>query len=279
MSAIDAHVTRTEFDTRLDGKQDVLAVMPALLGRVSDELVEVDGRPGYVWVRIGNEEALGQARNRRVPNYYNLAVLVGYDTTSEEFQVLSVSQSAYLGAGYGVIPELEPHYYTHQWPAIGDPVGNGSDTVYISWRQMMGLRIHVDLRDDPPVPFRVFVGRAPLYRDGIGWLWVATQTMTLTDPPSSIPVVGARYTLMYLDADAILRRRDGNIKAVDDLGLDDVPDPLSGELPLAAIHLFVGQTTLQEDRDRQDIVDLRFPTTTIQSAENTDNRKLIEMGW
>lgn len=253
---MDPTLTRLRrlFQDKLAAKQDQVVVSPGLLGRVSDQLVEVASRPGYVYVRIGNSEAQGQVRNKRTPSTYNLPVYVGIDQITGEYEVLGIRQSQYIGAGYDQIPEIGPHHKTHEWPSLGDTTSDGSDATFIHWRQIRYLRVTV------VSGFTVRVDRAPLYRDGVGWTWVTEQTLNLT---SLKPTSGARYVLLYLDADAVFLYRAGTlIQPAADLAFSDIPAPLSGEMPLAAVLLSGSQTALVESRTRQDITDLRFPQTS-----------------
>ncbi len=243
---------RRALQAQMDAKQDVLQSWPALLGRVSDGLVPVAGRAGYVHVRIGSDETAGQARNKRVPDTYDLAVYVGYDGISPEFQVLSIRQEDWVGAGYAPIPEVGPHGATHTWPTEADGAADGSDVTYVAWRQILSLRIGTTA-----VAFQVEVGRGPLFRVGTGlWEWIATQQLNLAGDQ---PAIGARWVLVYLDSAGVLQRRLGAIVAPSNaLLFSDCPAPLGDEFPLAAVRLYAGQTGLTETRTEQDIVDLRF---------------------
>ncbi len=249
---------RERLAAMLDEKQPRQRAMAGLLGRVSDEQVEVTTRPGYVYVRMGNAETLGQVRNKRVPNTYNLPVYVGVDPVSREVEILGIRQGAYIKAGYDAIPEIEPHASTHQWPSVGDSSANGSDAVHIHWRQIRGLRVTI------VSGFTVKAGGAPLYREGTGWTWIPEQNLDLTDLK---PTTGAKYALVYLDADGVLQYREGTrVFPSTDIDISDCPSPTTDEIPLAAVMLTGAQSQIRETRDAQDIVDLRFPQTTLAQS-------------
>lgn len=236
---------------QMDRKQDVLQSWPALLGRVSDETVDIASRPGYVYIRIGSDETHGQARNKKVRSVYDLAVFVGYDGISSEFQVLASRQEDWIAAGNDPIPEVGAHGETHTWPTRGDSDSDGSDVVYVDWRQILGLRIRAT------TGFTVEVDRAPLYRTATGqWEWIATQQLDLSGDQ---PVAGACWILVYLDESGVLQKRVGStLVPSNSLAFTDCPAPGSDEFPLAAVRLYSTQTAITETRTDQDVVDLRF---------------------
>jgi hypothetical protein len=239
-----------------EGKQDVLQVWTALLGRASDQAVPITTRPGWNYVRIGNDETLGQARNKRVPHIYNLAVYVGYDGVSPDFQVLAIRQESYVGAGQTPIPEIEPHHTTHEWPSTGDTDSNGSDTVLVHWRQIRSLRVS---RVSGMI---IEIEKAPLLIMG-SWAWVATQQLDLA---SSVPTSGARYALIYLNTSTGgIERTDGEIVVpVANIVFEDCPVPERRQFPVAAALLYAGQTSIRESR-----VHRRFQGTSCSHVEGT----------
>ena len=251
---------RRRYLSELETKQDRFITMLGILGRVSDGTVVVSSRPGYVYVRIGHEERLGQARNKHVPNRYNLPVIVGWDGIDPEFQVLSIRQGDYLGAGFGEIPEVAPHHSTHEWPTDGDEYSDGSDAVYVHWRQIRGLRLKV------VSAFTVQVERAPLYRSDLGRnVWVVEQSLDLG---GDTPGAGARYVLVYLDANSDIQRRLGPVVSKAALDFEaHSPLPYWGEIPLAWVMLYSGQTAIREDQERQDVIDARWPLPFPAAAE------------
>lgn len=239
---------RRQFQEMMDRKADVLFTVPGLLGRISDRAVAIPTRPGYVYVRIGHEETEGQARNKRVPNRYDLPVVLGYDGITDEFQVLAIRQETYLAAGFDVVPEIAPHHETHEFPGVG--TGDGSDLVYVHHRQIRGLRIYAS--------GTYLVSNEPGHAIVWGYpMWITSQTLDLT---SYVPTSGinARFVLIYLDANGDLKARAGNIVSVEAIQIADAPAPTTSEIPLAWVLLYRGQAAISDDRTEQNIYDLRY---------------------
>lgn len=244
-------------DSTLEQYEPKQPVYPALIGDGNGN-VEVSGRPGYVYVRVGNEKSLGQAFNGRVPNRNDLPVTVGYDRTAPDlFQVLTVRQ-VYVQAGLPVVPEVPSHHETHEWPSVGDSDSDGSDVVFVDWRQVRNLRVSVDSG------LTVLVESAPAYVNG-AWAFITEQSLNLS---SYKPDSGARYVLVYLDDTGTIAARAGSVTTKAALDISDCPVPQSDELPLAGVALYSGQTTISDDRDRQDIIDLRWWPQVQEASTN-----------
>ena len=253
---------KRQIQSVLDKYQPKLDSYPALLGDGQGN-VEVSNRPGYVYIRMGDEETVGQAYNQRVSLREHLPVFVGYDSIDPRlFQVLSSRQSVYLSGGYAIIPDVGAHHATHEWPNIDDANSDGSDVVYSRWRQIQDLRISID------TGFTVEVTRSPIYRDGTGWTWIAEQSTNLAGYQ---PIGNAVYMLVYLDDNGILQEREGDQVPKATISITDCPDPNPGEFPLAAVLLYAGQTGLSDDRDEQNIIDLRWPQTYQATSDLIDH--------
>jgi len=251
---IDVRQPQRAYQKTLDRKQDVIPAWPALMGDGAGT-VEVSTRSGWVYVRVGSDEILGQAFNNRVPNRDNLPVLVGYEPVQPDlYQVLSIRE-VYAGAdsGHDVIPQVPSHHETHEW--MGD---DGCDLVYVHLRQWMPLRLRV------VNGMTVQVDRGVMYRGG--WVEVSTQQMDLT---GCRPTGGGRYVLMYLDADGILGARSGDVVVpASGIALTDIPEPGLSEFPLAAVMVYGGQTSVQDNYTYRNVMDLRWPqfSTTGQAV-------------
>ena len=251
----------------LAGYMRRLATYPALMGD-GQGTVKVAGWSGWVWVRVGSDERLERAFNQRVPLRDGLAIICGYDWLQPKvFQVLSQRDDAYAGAGTGqpVIPQIVAHHETHEFPIVDDEALDGSDTTYIHWRQMRGLRVYI------VSGFVVGVERWPMRRGSTN-VWVVTQTLNLEpDRPTS----GARYVTAYIDGDGLFLRRLGSVVSAASITIADAPLTLSGEWELANILLWSTQAELKDDGDRQDIVDRRFPPTF--AAATTSEEMLLRV--
>lgn len=259
---------RERRNKKLGKKQDTLDTVAGLLGRASDETVLISGRPGYVYVRIGNDEKLGTALNKKTQNRYDLPVILGYDGISKEYQVIASRQDEWTGAGFSRIPDVEAHRYSHEWPDPDDPNKDGSDVPYVHWRQIRGLRIGLT-----GTVFEIEVDRWVLLRT-TGWQWVVSQQLDLSgDKPAS----GARYALIYLDKEGILQRSLGSVVATASITVEDCPVPSADDFPLAMVMLWAAQTDIVESTDRQDILDLRWPQAYAAGSGMTDD--MLEYIW
>ncbi len=237
---------RRRHQEQMAEKADVLYEIPGLIGRASDSALQVSGRTGYVYVRIGHDEALAQAYCRMGVRY-DMPCVCGFDRWGV-FKVLRFRQDEYIAAGFDPIPEIELHGSTHSWPDPSDPDTNrGTDPSVIDWRQILGLRVRIT------GTWTIQVDGDLLFRNG-AWAWIAAQTVDLS---SSVPTTyGTRYTLIYLDNDDAIRKSDGAVTSVPDVTA--IPALADGETPLAVVMLWKGQTSLRDDAGRRDVEDVRF---------------------
>lgn len=243
MANIIIQDVREERKRELAGKQDTIITFAALMGRGDGARPDVDGREGYVWVRVGHAQALQMAYNSRVMPRDDLAIYVGYMPEQPNLlQVISVRQESYVNTGQGMIPVVKDHHLTHEW--------GGGDDVWIAYRRL------VDLHLGQPAGFVVTLNPGLVYRNG-AYMWITQQTIDLS---GNQPAVGAqaRYVLVYLDALGVLSSRDGTIRPNPTaLLVSDIPVPLAGELAIAAVRLYASQTAIGDDPDNRDIVELR----------------------
>lgn len=241
---------RRTWQQEFDGKQDKPVEYPALMGRLSDKALKVTGRPGYIHVRIGNDEALAQARWSG-PARYDLLCVCGY--VRKVFRVLRLDQDDYVAAGNEPIPDVDAHSPTHLWfdPDDTTTANRASDPTFVSWRQIMELRVGKHTSGT----FTVRIERGLVeYSNTI--TWVVTQTLDLT---FSVPAWGARWVLIYLLPDGTVEKSDGTIVAKSSLTVADIPVPTFVHYRLAAVMLWFDQTQIRDDGGRTDIQDLRFP--------------------
>lgn len=258
MRNLDTRRQRNRIKKLLDRKQDLLLAKPGILGDPATGLVDVPGRPGYDYVRIGDEQIVGEYLNVRVPSRYDLPVYVGRDPVQPYVeQVLTIRQEAYIDAGFNPIPPIPAHHETHEWPVPGDPDADGSDLVYVHWRQIRKFRLHAG---NPLYPFRVYTDGGPFYSAELErTIWVDPTYVDLTD---AVPEWGARWVLVYLSGTGLLSYRAGTIRPRSRLQFSDAPPPNVGELALGWVYLYAGQSYIADDATRQDIVDARYPQTT-----------------
>lgn len=235
---------RRSFKQKFDSKQDVANPIPALMGDGKGN-IDVAGQPGQVYIRIGNNEDLGQAFNNRCPLRDNLPVFVGYDPITDPdrriFQVLSIRVTEYTDAGYAVIPNVMAHHASHEY--------GGGDDVYVDWRRLLNFRV------GNPSAFQVTVDPGVIYRGG-AWLQVAAQTLNLV---ASKPAgISALYVLISLNATGVATATVGT-PVGSGLNISNCPAVPSGHIALAAVRLYGTQTAIGDTPSAPDIVDLRFP--------------------
>lgn len=113
-----------------------------LLGSPGSTTVSVSGRTGMVFFREdGSSNKVIQVYNNRVPEYYNLPVVVGYDDVNPEtMQVLDIDIEAL--ADWRGRTFLQKHHKTHEYGST-DAYGVrlDDDVVYIQGRQIIPLSI------------------------------------------------------------------------------------------------------------------------------------------
>lgn len=255
---------RRQRQQELDEKQDVPLEWPALMGRPSDEALKVTTRPGYIYVRIGHDETLAQAYWLG-PKSYNRACIVGYEGTDTKFKVLRLRQDDYTLAGFEPVPEVDEHGQTHTWPDPDDTTTahRGSDPTFITWRQILELRVGKHSTGTHVVK----IDKAPIETDGV-ISWVVAQTIDL-EP--HIPDSGAVWVTIYLLPTGEIGLGVGVVKAKADLVVADINVPTFDHFRLAGVMLWDDQTQIRDDAGRRDILDLRYPQvlSSIGAGEST----------
>lgn len=245
--------------SRFDDKQTVTNPIVALQG-LGNGVVNVPNQAGMVYIRVGNEQNYGTAFNNRTPHTDNLSVLVGYDPVTDPdrrlFQVLSISQTAYVDAGNQPIPFVGPHGHTHEW-------GGGDDT-YIEWRRLMNLRV------GRPSLYTVTVDPGTAIIAG-AYQYIPSTIVDLTADHAALVGTQAQYFLIYLDNAGVIQHLGGAIKAsIATLAISDIPLlPGNGNLALAAVRLHANAPNYIGDSPTDlDIWDLRYPQSSTWSVGN-----------
>jgi len=201
-------------------------------------------RANYVYARTTDGNIV-VVLNKRVANKDGLAVFLGF--TEEEPFVMQV-----LGefSAYSIVADtqLPEHSSSHQWPY--------NDTLYVQGEQFMPWLT---------VPYS---GTSVQLYGGIaythsGSVYTANQVLSLQ---SYIPTSGAMYALLGLDSLGNPIVQQGTLKtSINQLNPQDIPVPVSGTFPLAAIRLRAGQTIIQKSQSVRDIVDLRWSGYSVLS--------------
>ena len=226
--------------TKYEPKKDS---WPALLGN-GRGTVSVAGRPGWVYVRTGSDELPGQAFNNRVPLHDDLPIIVGYDSLQPElFQVLTIRE-VYAGAGSGdnAIPQVVAHHGTHEFGADE----GGGDVVWVQKQQI------VPMLATPTSPNTMMINvYADLYPWGTGWNWFAGALSADLTARIAAAAGEAKYVLVSIDgATNALQYTDGTdfiiLLPPVDMG-DLIPEPPAGSVPVVAVYLPNGVTSLGWD--------------------------------
>lgn len=218
--------------------------------------VAVDGRPGYVHVRIGGETGrLTIAVNKRAPNINNFPVSVGYeDTGGRILHVLGVNDRVFPADspwdGQGTVGQ---HANQHMLP-------DGADIVWVNKKQILPLMVR------PTNPTSTLVEIYPdYYHSGSSWNYFEGSTIDLAShAPAAYPY--ARYVLLSFNLE------DGTVSTTDgpqfplyvqaDL-IPYIPSPPEGEYPLAAVVM-----TYQADPVvYRDIYDVRLLFTPVGTRD------------
>jgi len=263
---------RGNVNARFDRKADRNNYLSAIIGH-PDGTVYVEGRPGYVWARVGGINGqIIQVYGRGMLAAYNLPIMIyrlphrprDYGIADLDLNAFASDGSGesndggYSGDGY-VQNHAEQHWYTG-----GDPV-------------LVHLRAWTPLRVYPSSGFTIGVMNGVIPRTGSD-LEISTQTLDLT---SHVPASGAVYCLITVNAAGVLTATDGTtVDSVLTLSLADIPDTPEGHFRLAAIRLYDSQTAITESRTVTDVVDLRWPqeklASLITAAElDIDHLKIV----
>ncbi len=243
---------RKEQKQKFAEKQDVPYTISGLMGRASDQAIKITTRPGYIYVRIGSDETLAEARWSG-PVRYDLTCICGYDGISTQFRVLRLNQETYTEAGFTPIPEVDEHAATHLYPDPDDTTtaNRGSDPTFNSIRQLLELRLSKHTSGD----FTVRIERALMEIEGI-ITWIVTQTIDLT---ASVPASGSRWVTVYVKLDGTIDSLNGTNESSSSIDVTDIPIPSVQHWRIGAVLLWSTQTSIRDDGGRRDIEDLRFP--------------------
>jgi len=212
-------------------------------------VVEVPGRPNYVYVRLVGQ-VVSQVYNDRVNPVLDLQVYVGYDDEEPRLlQVLGVrSDLRRYGTDETNVGYIAEHHRTHEWMAFPD---GGNDVVFSELRQFMPLR---------PTPIStgiaLNIGRGILLDYNKNILYVTGAIVDLSD---YIPTTGSRFAYVGIDQYGAPSVTGGFVRDTFTLTFADAPDFIPGTYPIALVRLYSGQTRIEEAYSSTDLADLRFP--------------------
>lgn len=221
----------------------------AVMGR-GDGVVNVTGRPGYVWCRkLGKTEMLMEAYNRGAPAIEDVIVLVQESRIEgvKGYEVIGVASSTSPDNYY---PEVPPHAWTHEWRP-----GIGRDRVTVYPRAWGYLRAE-------PIPtgsMNVWVTPGwYYYNDFLRW-YVGGYSPGFYPPPSGT----WNQLLSFEPSDESLHITNGSIVGY---GLRaNIPTPSGCTYPIAAIESTGTFSTINENM----IEDVRLFMDPIEDCAET----------
>jgi len=246
-------VVQRDIGDRFEEYSPKRPIIPALMGDGNDNVV-VDGRPGFVYIRVGASQSLGQAFNNRLQPRDDLAIYVGYtDTQPDLLQVLDVRQQEYVAAGNSPIPIIPRHHETHEFNSA-----DGSDVIWVEKQQLTEALT----RPTDPESMNVYV-HPILYAYAGSWEWFPgdeSDDLSGYMPSNSGE---ARYVLIYIDTSTnALDYSQGEIFAELAPPVDMVsalPDAPAASIPVGAVYLTSSTTEITFDDNLH--FDPRFTVT------------------
>ena len=210
-----------------------------------DGSVAVSGKPGYVYVQRRDTSSGTQVEevkmpDANVPDIDGFPVIIGRDPISREDDiVLRRDVDSYIDDLYEYL--LRSHHTQHEAP-------EGFDVVYVQTRAVIPLRVSPGLTSGTDI--RILAGWAPSLTGNNQYYNGETVDMS-----SYIPEVDQLFALISYDMDlnwvnVTLGETTGLIETLTEANVPLGPD---GDIPLAAVMLFQGQTAITEDH----IMDVR----------------------
>ena len=220
-----------------------------IYGFMGDGNGNVNGsRQPYVYVRQPDNTVI-EVYNKRIQPKDGVPVLCGYDPLEPFlFQVLSIwTTSLYNPEVVAPANMMPKHGYRHQW-------GIGDDVVFVDKRQYLPARVGASVSGG----IKVDIYQDIIYING-GWTVLAAQTLDLTTPVDYRATTAGKSRIVLLSYSIA-----GTITITPTLELTynselitDVPAIPSGEIALAAIRLYTGQTVIRDGYVNRDVMDCR----------------------
>lgn len=242
------------YQNTLETKAESYARFYGLLGDGSGH-VEIDGRPGWVYVRLPALKNIPVAAlNARVNNANDLPVVAGYTQEHPNLlQILTVdfSDAVMVGGNGAQIPNanIPAHHHTHEWRGVN----GGNDVVIVQSRQIAPLRPVIT------TGFTINVERGVCPID-TGWTQVEHTSLDLTTTVAEVALrTGEGYfILIYVDREGVLTHARGVVRPTGLLSYRDLPYPPFGGFAICGLRCYQGQTAFQDTETNTDLVDLRF---------------------
>lgn len=211
--------------------------IPATLGDGSGN-VTIAVRSRFVYAMLSDGTVIPGVFNGKVPNVSGTPVWLGYtDLDPNHLQVIDVRQ-VYDDPLLAALPD---HGYQHEY--------GGEDVAFIWSQQLMSWNVL------PTANFTVKVYKQNFFT-GSQYIKGGTQDFDLT---SLVPGSGAFYVLVQVSLTTLLvTTKSGASTDVTLLDGSFIPLPDDGCVPLAAVRLYSGQSSISfGDPNTTDIADLR----------------------
>jgi hypothetical protein len=223
-------------------KENVSNEIPGELGLTigGKALVDVTGRPGYVWVRLRNDmsEAV-QAYNDQVSPVYGLGVIVVRDPIDKSRWRIKGRDLGRYNSWSSASAYLPAHNYSHSLP-INNP---GADPVWVYSRQIMPLAL---VPSGTSGAMSLIVKDFIYNRNSIWRYFSETSTSDLSGyKPSGTNAV---FVLVYLDtSDSISYLRGSEFSSATGTAnvVPNIPNsPSDCYIPIAGVYLLSGTSSL-----------------------------------
>ena len=240
--SLGKHKFQKAFESFSEQKRDEENLLSGILGLptgIGQNTVEVDGRIGFVYVRLrDNLNEVIQAYNDKVSPVYGLPVLIGRDKTNNNYYRI-VTRDVGRYQNWGTIsPYLPKHGNQHRFKP---EIGGGGDVVWVEGRQFVPLAL---TPSGTVGAGNVLVEGSHFYTGG-EWHW-AGDTGT-PDIISNRPTNNkANVVLVYIDgADnnpklLVGDEFDASISGTSNIIPFLPPVPDSEDVPLGAVRLVSG---------------------------------------
>jgi hypothetical protein len=214
-------------------------------------------RQPYVYVRLPDNTVV-EVYNKRIQPKDGVPVLCGYDPLEPFlFQVLSLWTTA-LNSPEAISPPymMPKHGWRHQW-------GIGDDVVFVEKRQYMPARVGASAAGG----LQVDIYQDIIYING-GWTVLTSQTVDMASYQPSTSGKSKIVLLSYSITGTITKTASAELTFNSEL-ITDVPAIPSGEIALAAVRLYTGQTSIRDGYVNRDIMDCRTWISPTPKSGNT----------
>lgn len=202
----------------------------------SNGVVKADN-DGHVYVILSNGVVL-TVHNERVPLISRTPVICGYDPQKPKLLQVLRARDIYVGSPYVNIPNHSDH---HTWPGV--------DVAWIRGEQFMpGAAIPAGDLTVQLVSF-IYYAEAAFH----------LLNNTVIDLTTDIPTDGANWIMVDIDsAGTIYKTAGSSVGSRELLVYEDIPAPTTNRVPLVALKVYAGQTTVILNVSDTDIADLRW---------------------